>query len=338
MHNPPLIHIIEDEAILRDHLSEMLKELGYNTIESDNGYDGLHAVKQADPDLVITDVNMPGMNGFELCKQIRQDKNTRLIPIIILTGSKSFESRVKGINVGADDFLTKPFQLVELKARVGALLKIKRYTDDLENAEEVIFSLAVAADAKDHYTQDHCYRLSATGAAIGNKLGLDEEQIQAIKRGGILHDIGKIGVPDAILQKPGRLTDDEWKVIRSHPGKGEEICRPLRSLALALPIIRGHHERIDGRGYPDGLEGDDIPVGARIIACVDYFDAITTNRPYRQGSPLSEATGMILSESENGHLDKNITELLLHIIDENNGLILKLKQDQDLYEMSSLKI
>jgi len=205
---------------------------------------------------------------------------------------------------------------VEIKARIGSLLRLKQVTDELVNAEEVIFSLALAVEAKDPYTKGHCHRLSYMGVEVGRRLSLSEEERQAIKRGGILHDIGKIGVPDNILLKPTSLDDAERELMMEHPVKGEEICKPLRTLAPTLPIIHHHHERIDGGGYPDGLKGDEIPIGARIVAAVDVFDALTTDRPYRGALPVKEAVRTLHEASDSGHLDPDVVNQLLEIVND----------------------
>ncbi|MBD3166755.1 response regulator [bacterium] len=312
MFKTPLILVVEDEEPNRDLLQAMLRHLGYDVVAGCDGVEGQELVEQHRPDLVITDVMMPKLNGYDFCNWIKSHEETRirLIPVIMLTGLNSLNDRVRGIEVGADDFITKPFEHTELRARVSSLIKLKQFTDDLENAEEVIFTLALTVEAKDPYTRGHCQRLSEHGMDIGRLLELPAEDIQAIRRGGILHDIGKIGIPDRILLKPGPLTEAEREIMRQHPSKGEEICQPLGSLAGTLPIIRHHHERMDGRGYPDGLQADDIYIGARIIAVVDFYDALVTDRPYREALSQDRALSITYSAAAEGHLDPNIVDLL----------------------------
>ncbi len=305
--NPiPRILVAEDEADTRSILGQMLEALGYDALLTENGRFAFDAMAAQQPDLVLSDVMMPVMDGFELCQLIKTDPNTRLIPVVLLTGLGSVEDRVRGIDAGADDFISKPFQLSELSARIRSLLRLKQFTDDLEHAESIIFSLAMTVEAKDAYTEGHCQRLSQYSVEIGRRFGLGDDDLRALRRGGILHDIGKISIPDSILLKPGPLSPEERRIMRTHPDRGVEICKPLRSLHSSLPIIRHHHERIDGTGYPDHLKGDDIPMIARIIACVDFIDALVTERPYRGPLPMNEALRMAHAAAENGHLDKEI--------------------------------
>jgi putative two-component system response regulator len=316
MHGKPSIVIADDDLPTLDLLRQMLENLGYEARMTTNGLEALSAIREEPPDLLLSDVMMPQMDGLELCRRIKEDRATRLIPVVLLTGLGSVEDRVKGIEAGADDFISKPFQISELSARLRSLLKLKQFTDELEHAEEVIFSLALTVEAKDPYTEGHCQRLSLFSVEVGRRLGLGEEDLQALRRGGILHDIGKIGISDTILFKPGPLNREETAEMRSHTSKGEEICRPLRSLATALPIIRHHHERMDGTGYPDGLEGEQIPINARIVAAVDYVDALVTDRPYRKALPMDEALTMLHKAVETGHLDGRVVKEVAGIVAE----------------------
>ncbi len=197
---------------------------------------------------------MPGKTGYELCRELKDNPETRLIPVVMITGLNAHEDRLKAIEAGADDFLTKPVSPEELFARVKSLLKLKEFTDELETAESVLCTLGLSVEARDPYTEGHCERLARNASELGRYLGLDEESVVALRRGGYLHDLGKIGVPDEILKKGSNLTPEEWEIMKQHPVTGETICRPLKSLRLVLPIIRHHHEHSDGSGYPDGLK------------------------------------------------------------------------------------
>jgi putative two-component system response regulator len=213
---------------------------------------------------------------------------------------------LEGIKVGADDFLSRPLDRSELLARVRSLLKLKQRTDELERAESVLFSLARSIEGKDPYTHGHCERLSDYSARLGEHLNLPEDQLIALRRAGIVHDVGKIAVPDAILLKPASLTADEWKLIREHPVVGERICAPLKSFRFVLPIIRHHHEKFDGSGYPDGLRGEEIPVTARVLQVVDVYDALTTDRPYKKAFSITDALQTMKEEVAKGWWDPHI--------------------------------
>jgi putative two-component system response regulator len=249
---------------------------------------------------------MPGQTGFTACLQLKSNPETRLIPVVLVTGLADTDDRIKGIMCGADDFLTKPVNKHELLARVQALLRVKAITDELDNAETVLFSLATSIEVKDPYTEGHCERLSEYSVALAAKLQLADELKVALRRGGIVHDVGKVAVPEHILLKPGPLTDEEWKIMKQHPAAGERICRPLKSFRLVLPIIRHHHEKWDGSGYPDGLKGEEIPLTARILQTVDIYDALTTDRPYRKAMSPDKALSVMREEVKRGWWDGSL--------------------------------
>jgi len=251
---------------------------------------------------------MPGMDGFEVCRHIKATPETRLTPVVLITGLSATVDRIKGINAGADDFLSKPIDFNELLARCRSLLRLKQITDELENAESVLFSLAYSIEARDPYTRGHCERLAAMSARLGEKVGLPEEYIKALRRAGIVHDIGKVVVPDAILLKPGPLLEFETEVMRKHPIVGERICAPLRTFRLVLPIIRHHHERHDGSGYPDGLRGAEIPLTAAILQIADVYDALTTDRPYRAAISPEIALETMEKEAARGWWNRELFE------------------------------
>ena len=284
-------------------LSEILEEVGYRTICVRTGAEALLKVTNGDADLALLDVRMPDKSGFEVCIAIKSNPSTRFIPVILVTGLCAASDRIQGIVSGADDFLNKPVNPQEVRARVKSLLRLKSYIDELENAEIVLTSLATSIEAKDPYTHGHCERLSNYSVALGKKVGLSEELCVALRKGGIVHDIGKVAVPERILLKPERLTPDEWYIMKQHPAVGERICAPLRSFRAVLPIIRHHHEKLDGTGYPDGLKGDEIPLTARILQTVDIYDALTTDRPYRPALPIEEALETMRSEAKRGWWD-----------------------------------
>jgi putative two-component system response regulator len=295
--------IADDNEANREILTDLLATEGYNLICAEDGEQALEAVRDESVDLALLDVMMPRRTGFDVCRTIKSQPHTRFIPVVLVTGLTSVDERIQGIRCGADDFLSKPVNRQELLARVHSLLRLKWSTDELENAETVLFSLALSIEAKDPYTRGHCDRLADYSLTMAQRLGLPEEQHQALRRAGTVHDIGKIGVPEHILVKPGPLTPEEWVFMKQHPVIGERICAPLKSFRLVLPIIRHHHEKLDGSGYPDGLKGDQIPLTARVLQVTDVFDALTTDRPYRKAMSADEAFRTMREEARRGWWD-----------------------------------
>jgi putative two-component system response regulator len=306
--NSGKILVVDDEPANRQVVSRMMKDLGYEVATATNGEEALEAVRDGRPDVILLDVNMPLLDGFEVCRRLKSDTATRLIPIVMLTGQATVEERVRGIDAGADDFLTKPFVLSELEARVRSLTRVKRYTDELDSAESVILSLALTIEARDPYTLGHCQRLAGYATALGERLGLQNDQQVALHRGGFLHDVGKIGIPDAVLLKRGPLDPAESALMRQHPLIGDNLCRELRLLDDVRPIVRHHHERHDGSGYPDKLSGDQIPLLARIMSIVDAYDAMTTERPYKSAKTSDQACRELGEDAERGWRSANLVE------------------------------
>src|ERR1700731_3888835 len=300
------ILVADDQAANRGLLEELLTGQGCKVITVPDGAAAVEELSKTQVDLVLLDVMMPRLNGFEACEKIKNSPDTYLIPVILITALSDKQDRIEGIKVGADDFLSRPVDRTELLARVRSLLRLKHRTDKLERAESVLFSLARSIEGKDPYTRGHCERLSNYSTRLGEHVGLSQDEITALRRAGVVHDIGKVAVPDAILLKPGRLTEDEWKLIREHPTVGERICSPLRSFRLVLPIIRHHHERMDGSGYPDGLRGDAIPVTARVLQIVDVYDALTTERPYKKAFSVTDSLQTMKDEGAKGWWDPHI--------------------------------
>ncbi|MGA7363825.1 MAG: HD domain-containing phosphohydrolase [Candidatus Sulfotelmatobacter sp.] len=302
------ILVADDQVSNRELLEELLTAEGFKVATVSDGTAALEQLSIVPIDLVLLDVMMPHLNGFQTCEKIKANPETYLIPVILVTALSDKQDRIEGIKAGADDFLTRPVDRTELLARVRSLLKLKLRTDELERAESVLFTLARSIEGKDPYTHGHCERLAEYSTRLGEQLGLAEEHITALRRAGVVHDVGKIAVPDAILLKPGRLTEDEWKIVREHPVVGERICAPLKSFRLVLPIIRHHHEKLDGSGYPDGLCGEAIPATARIMQIVDVFDALTTERPYKKALCETEALQIMGQEVAKGWWDRQIFE------------------------------
>lgn len=310
------ILIVDDQPVDRDLLEEVLQTEGYATATANDGQMALDSFFRVRPDLVLVDAMMPHMNGYEVCKRLKHDPKTRLTPVVMVTSMSDTKDRVRSLKAGADDILAKPVDRAELLARVRSLLNQKAYTDELERAESVLCALALSIEGKDPYTEGHCERLSHYSVQLGKRVGLPEEQLIALRRSGIVHDIGKVAVPDAILLKPGRLTSQEMEVIRQHPIVGERICAPLNSFRGVLPIIRHHHEKLDGSGYPDGLKGGAIPLGARILTIVDVFDALTTERPYKSALSRDEALQVMEDEVNRGWWDRELFDLFRGIAPE----------------------
>lgn len=300
------ILVVDDELPIRDGLRILLERKGYVVHTSSDGAGAVNDCASFCPDLILLDVMMPVRDGFDVCREIKSNAETRLIPVVLITGLSEKSDRIRGIEAGADDFLSKPIDVSELDARVRSLLRLKTFTDELENAESVLFALALSIESRDPYTHGHCTRLAELSARLGERLGLPPDDIVALRRGGVVHDIGKVIVPDAVLLKPGPLTSDERAVIKQHAEAGEHICSPLKSFRNVLPVIRNHHERWDGSGYPDGIEGEKIPLLARILQIADVYDALTTKRPYRGSLTQEEAWEILHAEVKRGWWDERI--------------------------------
>jgi putative two-component system response regulator len=296
-HAHPLVLIVEDDAANRALLARLLERAGYRSVAVADGRDALRAASSEAPDLVLLDVGLPGLNGLDVCRRLRADPDTVALPIILVTGQTTTRDLVAGLEAGADDFIRKPYDEAELIARVRSVLRLARVTAEMVGAHGVIAALANAVEAKDATTELHCQRLAGLAQQLGMRVGLDALALKGLVYGALLHDIGKIGISDAILTKPGRLDEAEWTAMRQHPIIGERICEPLATADQFADIVRHHHERWDGQGYPDGLRGEAIPLGARIVGLVDAFDAIVHDRPYRPARNLEEAVAELRREA-----------------------------------------
>jgi putative two-component system response regulator len=310
---PAVILIVDDIEANARLLERLLAHEGHRVLFARDGQEALERVRAEHPDLVLMDVVMPELDGFETCRRLKADPATRLVPVVLITALQSRRDRVRGLEVGADDFLSRPVNTAELTARVRSLLRIKRFTDELDSAESVILSLALTIEARDHSTEGHCQRLAHYAVALGREMGLADEDLSALFKGGFLHDVGKVGIPDAILLKPEPLTPDEIAIMRQHPVIGDRLCGELRSLRRVRPIVRHHHERLDGSGYPDGLGGADIPLLAQIMSVVDVFDALTSPRPYKAAFSVEHALSELAAEADRGWRHPEIVAAFMSI-------------------------
>ena len=311
------ILLVDGIDINRQLVRGILKAAAYRIIEARDAGHAMGILARERVDLIIADLIMPeqsSMNGLEFCRALKANRRTRLIPILILTSVRGIENEIAMLDSGADEFLIKPLQPTVMRSRVRSMLRGKRTIDSLEEAETILFALAQAVEYRDKATGNHCQRLASLGVALGAALGLPEDDLIAIYRGGFLHDIGKIAVPDSILFKPGKLDDGEWAVMRLHPAKGEEICRPMRTLMPVLPIIRSHHERWDGGGYPDGLAGESIPLTARILQLVDIYDALTSQRSYKSALSPEASLELIRDEASRGWRDPELVSVFSEML------------------------
>lgn len=302
----PRILVVDDNPDTMVLMKELLETRGYDVVTVPDASQAEIEVRRQAPDLILSDVIMPGRSGYEFCRELKEDPTTRLIPFVLITGLSDREDKLHGIEAGADDFLNKPIFSEELFARVKSLLKLKEFTDELETADSVLCTLGLSVESRDPYTEGHCQRLAENAGNLAHHLGLDENSVVALRRGGYLHDLGKIAVPDEILKKGSNLSPEEWAIMKQHPVTGENICRPLRSLRLVLPIIRSHHEHSDGSGYPDGLRKKEIPLLPRILQVVDVYDALRTARPYKPALHHDQAALTMREEAQSGLWDEEL--------------------------------
>ena len=308
------ILVADDDEISARFLKRLLTREGHHVSVVHSADEVLAACAAHAPDLVLLDLVAPRGHGFDICRRLKEQPSTRLVPVVIVTAQSERHDRLKGIQAGADDFLGKPFDPLELHARIHSLVRLKRYTDDLESAESIILGMGATIEARDPSTQGHCQRLAAYATRMGRTLGLDDTDLAALERGGFLHDIGKIVVPDHVLLKGGKLDPQESRVMREHPVVGDAICTGLRSLQKVRPIIRHHHEHLDGSGYPDGLKHAQVPLLAQIIGIVDVFDALTTDRPYHTAVSPDVALDVVADEASKGWRDRSLVDAFSDVV------------------------
>ncbi len=307
---PATVAVADDEPAARRVLRRILERAGYEVLEAGDGQEALNLVGSNRPDLLILDVSMPGPTGIDICRQVKADPDTSLMPVIHVTGSTSREERLAALAAGSDDFVGKPFDIEELLTRVRSLLRTRRLTAHLVSAEAVMVALAKTVEARDLYTERHLQRVAERAVGVAGALGVTSDKTETIRLGGLLHDLGKIAVPDRVLLKRSGLTREEFELIKVHPTTGAEIVRPLASFSAPEPVVLHHHEHYDGSGYPEGLKAQAIPIGARIVAVADAFDAITTDRPYRQGLPMEVGLQM-LADGRGSQWDPDVVDAFL---------------------------
>lgn len=308
------ILIVDDNETNVELITMHLKPFQYEIFKAYDGEQALNMISRVPPDLILLDLMMPKISGYEVCQKIKSDPKTALIPVIIITALRELSDKIKAIEFGADDFLIKPFNKIELLTRIKSLLRLKALYDELDDCESVVFMLAETLEAKDIYTRGHSERVAKYSVILAKEMKMTSAEIEDIRRGSLVHDIGKIGVKDAVLNKKERLTAEELAHIRTHPARGYEICKSLKSFKNLLPIIRWHHERMDGKGHPDKLKGDQIPISARICSITDAFDAMTSNRPYRNGVTPIQASQIFEREIKSGQWDPDILQIFIQLI------------------------
>ncbi|MBL8051357.1 MAG: response regulator, partial [Anaerolineales bacterium] len=311
MSNNSIILIVDDEAAGRHTLESILEGQDYQIVMAENGPEAIEKAKKILPDVILLDVMMPGMDGFEVCRHLRNDPNLAEVPIIILTALDDRKSLLQGLDAGADDYLTKPYDRYELRARLLGITRLNRYRKllderaNIETAHEQLLSAydatiegwSRAMDLRDKETEGHTLRVTDLAVKLARNMGINEGELLFIRRGALLHDIGKLGVPDAILHKASSLNDEEWGIMRQHPQFAYDMLYPIEYLRPALDVPYCHHEKFDGTGYPRKLKGEQIPLSARIFAIVDVWDAVTSDRPYRPAWDKQKAMDYINEQS-----------------------------------------
>jgi putative two-component system response regulator len=315
----PAILIVDDEPLNIKLLQAILMADGFRITTASSGEEALQIIDRLEIDLVLLDITMPGMDGYEVCRIIKEYEHTRLIPVVMVTALDDTGAKVKAMEAGADDFLTKPPQTVELLTRVRSLVRIKTLNENLSSIEHILFSFANAVESKDRYTRGHVSRVAELADRLAKRLNRSQQERRSIRIGSMLHDLGKISIEENILNKKGPLESGEQTIMHRHPVIGEEIAMPLRkSLGISLDIIRHHHEKLDGSGYPDGLAGDQVSIPVRIMTVVDIYDALSIDRSFRSAMPADHIFAVLQEEADQGRLDRGIVAEFIAMIREQN--------------------
>jgi len=311
----PTVLIVDDLESNLELLEAIFIKEGFRTLLAPDAFSALRLFRYNKVDLAILDVMMPGMDGYELCRHLKDISGRQFFPVILLTALTDRDSKIRGLECGAEDFISKPFDDAELVTKVRSLVRLKNLHDELEHSENIILTLAVAMEARDPYTKGHSTRVGSMAKTFASYLGFSKKEQDQIRKAGILHDIGKISLSTGLLSK-NNLNKEEIEAIKRHPVVGEEICRPLVSMRELLPVIRSHHERWDGRGFPDGLRGEKIPLNARVLSIIDSFDAMVSKRPYRDEMSISRALSILATERDYGQWDPELVDYFLSMIEE----------------------
>jgi len=302
------ILVVDDNRTNALLLERVLLGEGHLVDVASDGQEALERITHHCPDLILLDLDMPRVDGYEVCRRVKNDPATRLVPIVIVTAQNAFEAKLKAWELGADDFITKPFQCLEVVARCRSLLRIKSLVEERDSAEAIVFAFARVVEAKSPYTHGHSERVAAYALTLAAEVNLPEDEWETLRKGALLHDIGKVSVPDSILDKPETLTTAEFEIIKQHTVQGARIAEPLRSVRDAVPLIRWHHERLDGRGYPDGLFGASIPLLVRILSVADVYDSLSSARPYRGAIPHPQCLEILRRDAAGGGLETELVE------------------------------
>lgn len=312
-----LVLLVTDSGDSAERHSRLFTGESLDVTHADSLAEALYQLRaRPDVDLVVADASTGRLDVLELTRKIKRNDTTRLLPVIVLLGTDRAADRLEMLHQGADDCLAAPFHADELVERCNQLIRQKRATDALEDSENVIFTLARIIEGRDKYTQGHVERVAAYSVEIGKRLHLHDHELAALHKGGVVHDLGKIAVPDAILNKPGKLDDSEWKVMKTHPVVGYDVLVRLRTFHDVLDIVRSHHERPNGQGYPDGIGGDALPLLPRIAAVADCFDAVTTPRPYHEPKTTDAALDIILEGARRGDFDRDVATVFSGMVRE----------------------
>ena len=311
---PQTVLVAEGGEHDRSLLTQLFRAEGYTVDVAFDAASALALATRRPPDLLLLDADLPGQSGFEVCRRVRENSNTRLTPIIMVTAADHRARRLEGFEAGADEVLLKPVDTEELLVRARSLAKIKRYTDDLDSAIAILTTLATMIERRDGDAPGHCERMANYAVSLGRAMQVNDADVQVLYRGGYLHDVGMLAVSDLVLRKRGPLTPAEFEQVKAHTVLGDELCANLRSLQPIRPLIRWHHERLDGSGYPDGLRGDEIPILAQIVGVVDVFEAVTTERPYQRTRSPEGAVEILRGEVQRGWRRREIVEAFVSLV------------------------